>query len=412
MLVFINSSSVIDSNLLIIIITVLSFAVLSEFLVRRGQSGIVGILLFSIILSNIFGLHYWANNQFVKFMSEIGAIIILLESGLESDLHDLKSKFSSGLLVAVVGVIAPLIMISIAVYFLFGHDAVVAILAANVLVATSVAVTADSFKQFNAEKSTAAGIIMVAAVIDDILGMLLLGIIEPLVSSHGTYSVTHTLLQIFYATIFIVGGIFIGRWAANNLSKLFTLVFHSGNKGALYLTLLICSLFLLAACFSGLALIIGAFTAGLVLDHTHFKNFHKAENKVEQLIKPIKAMTMPFFFASVGISVNIGFLLSDTGTMGINWFCLIMVVLLFLLATLGKMLSGFVKKFDGNSIFGKTNWTIGIGMNPRGEVGMIIALLMVQLGLFTSELYGILIMVIFLTTILSPIIMGQILKRS
>lgn len=393
-----------DMTVLGFITLALIAAVIGELFVRKGQPNIVGIMITAIVLSNVFGISNWGSEPIPQLLAEIGAIIILFYAGLESDLSELAGKFYDGLLVAIVGVLVPFILIYIYIFYIYGSQFATALMVANVFVATSVAVTVSEFNRHNAQRSRISDIILVAAVIDDILGMLILGIVEPIsnASSEGI-SVFKIVLQIGLAVLFIVGGIVLGRIAASRFSTLFTELFHSGNKGKLLLAFLFCSVFVFISLLVGLAPIIGAFTAGLVLDHTHFKKFEKATaESVEELVKPIRNLTLPFFFFMAGISVNLSYLL--------DWQNMVLVVILFILASIGKMASGLAISLHG-SRFGLSNAIIGIAMNPRGEVGMVIALIGKHLGLFSDQLYSVIVIVIFLTTVIPPLMLNVLIPR-
>lgn len=379
-------------------------ALIGELFVRWGQSNIVGIMIVAILVGNIFGITEWANEPIISFLAMMGAVVILFYAGLESDLEELRSKIISGLAVAVVGVVVPLLLVVTTMKFIYGASWIVSLLVANVLVATSVAVTVSVFSQNDAQKTKIADIILVAAVIDDILGMLLLGIIEPIISNNTeSLSIFKTITQVTSAVGFISLGVFVGPKIAPYLSKKADQWFHSGNKGKLLFACLFCLVFVLIAMSIGLAPIIGAFTAGLILDHTHFKEFTKASAEdVEELIKPIRNIMLPCFFFVAGISVNWSHILNTTSGA--------LVCLLLVLAIIGKVVSGFVIKPHGTR-FGVSNLIIGLAMTPRGEVGMVIALMGKQYNIFDDQLYAILVMVIFLTTLLPPIPLNTLIRK-
>lgn len=393
---FFANAHVMEWQALMFIMLAIAAALIGELFVRKGLPNIVGIMVLAMLCGNVFGISDWGENPIIMTLAEIGAIVILFYAGLESDLSKLAKRFYSGLSVAVVGVVAPFALIYPYLYFWQGLEPVVALLVCNVLVATSVAVTVGLFAQHHAQGTKVADIILVAAVIDDILGMLILGVVEPFATNRGeTYSLKSTLLQIVMAVSFIIGGIYIGRKGAPFLGHQFDAWFHSGNKGKLLSAFLFCAGFVVLAKLFGLASIIGAFTAGLILDHTHFEKFSKAtEENVEELVKPIRNITLPFFFLLAGISVDLKYML-DPSSLGF-------IVVLLILAITGKMISGIAVKEDG-ARFGLSNLLIGLSMIPRGEVGMVIALMGKNFGVFPDWLYASLVVVIFLTTIMPPV---------
>lgn len=334
-------------------------------------------------------------------LGEVGVVILLFEIGLETDLRDLIRVGVTSTLVAVVGVILPFFLglISMIAFERFGvlsginpaFSALVAITVGATLTATSVGITARVLSDMNRLQSEEARIVLGAAVIDDVLGLIILAAVTGLIQAakEGTgigISTSEVGIITLKAFGFLFGSILIGDLASR---RLFDLVKKMKVRGVLLLSALSFAFILafLAELF-GLAPIVGAFVAGLILART---NQFKA---IEGQLKPVADVFTPIFFIMIGSAVDIGVF---NPFISENSPILIVAVVLFIVAVVGKLGSGWVvfKKGIKRSV-------IGVGMIPRGEVGLIFAQVGLTSGIFDSSLFSAVTMMVMLTTFICP----------
>jgi Kef-type K+ transport system membrane component KefB len=233
-----------------------------------------------------------------------------------------------------------------------------------------------------------------AAVIDDVIGLIILSAVIGIASS-GSFSLINTLYITGLAVVFLGGALIIGNIAAAPLLK----YIHQMKAGGV-LFVFAFAFCLIMAFFSqvvGLAPIVGAFAAGLILSRT------ESQEHIESQVKPVADIFVPIFFVMMGATVNLGiFNLLDP----INQAILLLVLTLFAAAVLGKLLSGF-------PVFEKINkYVIGIGMVPRGEVGLIFAAYGLSHQIINQQLYSAIITVIALTTFITPPLLKQLIRKS
>lgn len=398
---------------------------------RFGQPSVLGELVIGIILGNLglLGIHYFEpikDNEIIKFLSELGVVILLFQIGLESNITKMKQVGVKAFIVACVGVVAPFLLgtfvvgpwlapdLSFNAYLFIGAT----------LTATSVGITARVFQDLKKIHLPEAQIVLGAAVIDDVLGLIILAIVSAIVTSGGVTLASVSII-FFKAVIFLAGSIFIGRITADKLGLLMSKI-HTGVGMKLTLALSFGLVFAYLAQLIGLAPIVGAFAAGLILEHVHFKKFarpkhvediheilcdvehgfsHKLrerleehdEKHVEDLIAPIGHFLVPIFFVLTGMSVNI----LSFADMGI----LVIALAITLAAVIGKVVSGF---FAGQKL---NRWLIGVGMIPRGEVGLIFAMMGKTLGVINEQMFSALVIMVVLTTLLTPPVLARLLKK-
>lgn len=352
-------------------------------------------------------LNYIKSSEFITLLGELGVIILLLEVGLETEINKIVSAGKEATIVALLGVVAPFLCawgLNIGTGFLLDHNANLPLQVYSieevlfiglVFAATSIGVTARVFQELQMLGNFNAQIILAAAVIDDILGLILLSVIVGLVQS-GSFELLGISLIIFKAFIFL----FLAIWLNPRLTaKAFPLLGRIGrNEPIVFLIWIVCLCFIFAylAQFMGLAAIIGAFALGATLDSIAIKNiFGGQQKKVEDYIIPIRAFLVPIFFVKVGISINPEFLFS--------WLALILT----LLACFSKLIAGWVFDLFKTRVNGLL---VGVGMMPRGEVGLVVAQLGLQAGVLKGELYSALLVSIIATTIIAPIWLQYLLK--
>ncbi len=362
---------------------------------------VAGIILGGSVLAVVPSVAGMAGYDTFHLLAEVGVAILLFEIGLETDLKDLIKVGFTSMLVAIVGVIVPFALgfASILVFEKYGmlgnvdpnFTILIAITAGATLTATSVGITARVLSDMNRLQSGEAKIILGAAVIDDILGLIILGVVSGLIESSESgigVSVSAASVGIIFLKAF--GFLFAAIIIGNLISKrLFNLVEKMRVRGVLLLSALsFAFIFAYLASLVGLAPIVGAFAAGLVLANTNqFKS-------IEERLKPVSDFFTPIFFIMVGAAVDISVFNPFVKE---NIPILLIALTLFIVAVVGKLVSGFAVLQKGIK-----KSVVGVGMIPRGEVGLIFAQVGLTYGIFTSELFSAVTVMVMLTTFIAP----------
>jgi Kef-type K+ transport system membrane component KefB len=387
---------------------VLIFAKLGgELFERFGQPAVLGELVAGIVLGNfvLFGFNgaeFLKNNEIIGALAEIGVIILLFEVGLESNVKDMLKVGWSSLLVAVAGVIAPFFLGWLAAaYFLPDSSRLTHIFIGATLCATSVGITARVLKDLGQLSTKESRIILGAAVIDDVLGLIVLAILAGAVRSTQaglTLGLVEIVLIAVKSGIFLVGAIAVGHFVVPYLFR------HAGNlerRGVLLaLSLAFCFVMAWIASLVGLAPIVGAFAAGLVLDEVHFETFRTHEEfNLEQLIMPVSSLLVPIFFVVMGLKVDLSFVTKPE--------IILFAAALTLAAIIGKQVCSFAAIEKGVN-----RLSLGLGMIPRGEVGLIMAGIGMKLVIpnangsiepvVSSSTFGAIVLMVLTTTIVTP----------
>ncbi len=384
-----------------------------EVLARLGQPPVLGELIFGVILGNLnllgfAGLDSLKHNTAIAVVAEIGVILLLFEVGLESDLNELLAVGWSSLLVAALGVIAPMVL-GYFVSMLLLRDAgfLTHLFVGATLTATSVGITARVLKDLNAADAKEAKIILGAAVADDVIGLVVLAVVSGLVlaaasGSGGGVSVGGVVWIVAKAVIFLAAAVLAGRFAAQ---RMFAFAARLRVPGVL-LAVCISFCFVLAtvAGLVGLAPIVGAFAAGVVLDPVHYRPFlERGERRVEELLFPLTTLIVPVFFVLMGLRVD---LRSFASPEVIGFAALVTAA-----AIAGKQVCGL-----GVLDKGVDRLTVGVGMIPRGEVGLIFAGMGAALRLngrplFSPTTFSSLVLMVMLTTFLTPPLLKAVFRR-
>jgi Kef-type K+ transport system membrane component KefB len=378
-----------------------------EFFERIKQPAVLGELIGGIIVGNLalvgfMGFEPLKTNVVIGALAEIGVIILLFEVGLGSNVREMLEVGWSSLLVAVAGVIAPFFLgWGVAAYFLPGEATLGHIFIGATLCATSVGITARVLKDMGKLQARESRIILGAAVIDDVLGLLILAVVSGAIkaASAGTaLSPAGVALIAFKAVIFLVGAVAAGRYVTQRL-------FHRAGwlevRGML-LALAVSFCFLLAwvAALVGLAPIVGAFAAGLVLDEAHYESFRsRGEKDLEELIRPVSDLLVPLFFVLMGLKVD----LRAFGRLESLGFAIALTAA----AVIGKQVGSLAITEKGIN-----RLTVGLGMIPRGEVGLIFAGIGASLTLPSAQgagepiinaaTFGVVVIMVIVTTLLTP----------
>lgn len=333
-------------------------------------------------------------SEVISVLSELGVMILLFEIGLESDLEGLLKVGPQAALVALVGVVAPFSAGTIGLITLFHVDLVPAIFAGAALTATSIGITAKVLAEIQKLTSPEGQIIIGAAVLDDILGIIVLAVVASLAKT-GTVEVSNVVYLIGSSVVFLVGSIVLGRF----FSPFFLgMVSRLTTRGGLLIPSLIFAFVLgYIAVILGLEAILGAFTAGLVLGETDKRR------ELEEQIVPIADMLVPVFFVCVGAKTDISVL---NPMVPENREGLIIASFLIVVAIVGKVISGATVY----SPPGVNRWAIGIGMIPRGEVGLIFAAVGSASGALSKSLEAAVIVMVILTTFVAPPLLRIVFK--
>lgn len=325
-------------------------------------------------------------SEVVSVLSELGVIILLFEIGLESDLKELIRVGPQAAVVAVVGVAVPFVAGTAGLMAIFHIAAVPAIFAGAALTATSIGITAKVLAEIQQLGSREGQIIVGAAVLDDILGIIVLAVVASLAKT-GEIQISNVIYLVVSAAVFLIGSILLGRF----LGPYFVmLVDRLQTRGQLLIASLIFA-FILAYVGAVIQLeaILGAFAAGLVLAET------EKRKELEEQVLPIADMLVPVFFVVVGAKTDVSVLNPfDPG----NREGLIMATFLVIVAIIGKIVTGL-------AVFGQpgiNRLAIGIGMIPRGEVGLVFAGVGAETGILPKSLNAAIIVMVILTTFVAP----------
>ncbi len=329
---------------------------------------------------------FQGESEVISVLAEMGVIILLFEIGLESDLKELIRVGPQAAVVAVVGVVAPFAAGTAGLIAFFGVPTIPAIFAGAALTATSIGITAKVLAEIQRLNSKEGQIIIGAAVLDDVLGIIVLAVVASLAKT-GEIEILNVLYLIGGATVFLVGSIFLGRL----LSPYFViLVEKMRTRGQLILSSLTFAFVLsyIAAAIQ-LEAILGAFAAGLILAETDKRK------EIEEQVIPIADMLVPVFFVTVGARTDLSVLNPAVPS---NREGLVIAAFLIVVAIVGKVLAGF-------TVFGKdklNRLAIGVGMVPRGEVGLVFAGVGSASGVLSDSLDAAIIAMVILTTFLAP----------
>lgn len=339
-------------------------------------------------------------------LGNLGVIVLMFAVGLESTVPQMVRVGASALRVALVGVIVPMAVGMLGAWFMLqkGTHFAVALFIGACLCATSIGISAQVLREKHAAKSPEGKVIIGAAVIDDILGLLVLVAVTGVVDVSGTGaglpwgSLGRTL---GLAVGFLALALTLGRFLTPHLFRLA----NRFRSEQILLPIGLGFAFLLAwlGNLAGLATIVGAYAAGLILEPAHIKTLEDRElHSLEELVHPLVVTLSPLFFVLMGAKVDPSALLS--------WKALSLAVVLAILGTLGKLMTGWVA---GK---GLRPAVVGWGMVPRGEVGLIFVatgstLMLGGSPLLTPEIQAGIVGALVLTTIIGPIGLGIALKR-
>lgn len=335
-----------------------------------------------------------SQSEVISVLAELGVIVLLFEIGLESDLRELGKVGYQAAIVAVIGVAVPFILGTVGLVALFHVPIIPAIFAGAALTATSIGITSKVLSELGHLKSTEGQIIVGAAVIDDVLGIIVLAVVASLAKT-GEVDLLNVVYLIVSASAFLLGAIFLGKF----FNKSFVAIADKlQTRGALVIPAFIFALVMaVLANLIHLEAILGAFAAGLVLDETDKRK------ELDQQVMPIADILVPIFFVTVGAKADLGVL---NPAIAENRAGLIIATFLITVAIIGKVITGW-------GVFGKpgvNRLAIGIGMIPRGEVGLVFAGIGSASGVLDKPLEAAIIVMVILTTFLAPPLLQWALK--
>jgi Kef-type K+ transport system membrane component KefB len=373
-----------------------------ELFERFGQPAVLGELVFGVVLGNLALLgiddfEFLGTNGGLEVIAQLGVILLLFEVGLESDTREMLAVGWSSLLVACLGVVAPFFLgWGVAAWFLPEEHYLAHVFIGATLCATSVGITARVLADLGKVATREARIVLGAAVIDDVLGLVILAVVAGVIAAADTGGALAWLdvaLIVLKAIAFLGGALLAGSWAA---PRLFRLASRLKIRGMLLtVALVVCFLLSWVADLIGLAPIVGAFAAGLILDEVQYRDFReRGEHKLEELLRPITTFLVPVFFVLMGVRVD----LASFGRVEVLGFA----ALLTAAAIAGKMLcaAGVLER-------GLDRLSVAVGMVPRGEVGLIFAGFGAQLMLggervIVPAVYAAIVIMVIVTTLITP----------
>lgn len=442
------ASSPAGENLLWLALILMSARLFAPLAQRIGFPAVLGELLLGVALGNLslFGISFFSGvpqDPIIAFIAEMGVLILLLQIGLETQLKDLVAVGPRAFSVGVIGIVMPFILGAWVVgpWLLPGKDANAYMFLGATLSATSVGITGRVFRDMGKLNLPAARIVLGAAVIDDVLGLVILAVVSSLVSL-GTVSAGAVGLILAKALLFLGGSIGIGRliapWVSHSLARL------DAGPAMLFAQVLSTALaFSWLAHVMGLAPIIGAFAAGLLFEPVFLHKFERPTmvrdieavlpahlsdqplnhlpanssanetgliekikavlakhtgHQHEHLIEPIGYFFVPVFFVLTGMQVDLQTLADPA---------ILMVGLgVTIAAIVGKLIAGLAAGREAGG------WLVGWGMVPRGEVGLIFAMTGRQLGVMSEAMFSVIVIMVILTTLITPPVLSYLLRHS
>lgn len=360
---------------------------------RLGQPAVIGELVGGFIVGpyalGLVSLDLLQPGETATVLAEIGVVILLFTVGLETKTDELLQVGRPAVVTAILGVIFP-IAAGAGYALLAGEAPSTAAFVGLALAATSIGITSRVLSDLGVLDRKFSKIIIGAAVIDDILALILIGIVSG--AATGDLGLA-TLGLVVGGVGFVVLGVAIARRARGLRREVFTWPLFADTP-LVPVFLIMLALAILSARI-GLAAIIGAFVAGLIIAET------EARDEIEHEIVPLSSIITPFFFAVTGAQLDLSALLDPALAIGA-----------IVLATLGivtKVAAGVIGAWRTGRW---SSVTVGVGMAPRGEVGIVVVGLGLSLGLLSQELFSVVLVAVVLTTIAAPLMLNQVIPRA
>jgi Kef-type K+ transport system membrane component KefB len=386
-----------------ICILVFSAKVLGELFLRRRLPSVLGELSAGILLGPyafgslivVGGVPVIELNEIVKAFGEIGGILILFVAGLEMSFTDFRRVGKASFVVGTVGVVVPFVM-GYGVALLLGFSVVAALVVGAALTATSISITSVVLMELKQTKRVESRMMISAAVVDDVLGLAILGVIVSFISSSSVITPLSVVWVIFTSlVIWLVMTVLAGVV----LPRVINLFADDKSEGTLEAAAT-------AACFGasalagylGLSPIVGAFSSGMAIANS------KMIERIRDYIKKISLIFSPVFFALAGAQFDVRSFFT------LDWFFYVFFVVLIVVAILSKMLgcglpAAFFLKDRGKG------YKVGYGMISRGEVGLIVAGVSITAGAISQSVYAAIMGMIIVTTVLAPLLLRRAIDR-
>jgi Kef-type K+ transport system membrane component KefB len=382
---------------LYLLVILLTARVFSELASRLRTPPVIGEILAGILLGP--SLLGWIEPMdVIRLLAEIGIILLLFEVGLETDIRRLAKTGLKAVTVALPGFFLPLLAGFALAFWVFELPLLVSLFIGGTMTATSIGITVRVLADLGRQESNEGQIVLGAAVLDDILGVVLLALLYEFSRGGGVSVVNTSKVLVFIAAFFLLAPI------AARLISLLIKRFDRVSEIPGLITTTIISLVLFFAWLAhavGAPELLGGFAAGLALSRRFFlplgialQSDPEFARRIEDQMKPVIHLFTPIFFVMVGLSLNLHEI--DWGS-GFIW---LFSMSLFLVATVGKLAGAFVINEPWQA-----RCMVGMAMIPRGEVGLVFAELGRTTGVFTNEIYAGIIIVIALSTLLPPFAM-------
>ena len=353
--------------------------IMAELAERVGQPGIVGEILAGVLIGpSVLG--WLAPNEFLSALSDLGAMFLLVRVGLEVKSSELMKVGGTATLVAASGVVVPFIM-GTGILLAWGAHSKEAIFVGASMVATSVGITAQVLSAKGLLQQISSKIILAAAVIDDVLGLLVLAVVSSL--SNGRLD---WLPLTFTAVAAVAFTVIVAKWGTHAVGKIVPHVDRNLKVAEARFVMALSLLFGLAllAVYTGIAAIVGAFLAGLALAES-------TGPRERDLAQGVSELLVPFFLAGIGLRVDL------------SAFANASTAILAIVILLAAVISKFIGCGLGAWGLGRADaLRVGVGMIPRGEVGMVVAQIGLGMGILTQSSYGVVVFMSVATTIVAP----------
>jgi Kef-type K+ transport system membrane component KefB len=419
------------SNFLWLAVILLAANIAARVVERVRLPGVLGELLVGVVMGNLVlvGIDVFdplKQDPIIEFAAQLGVVILLFQIGLESSLEQMRRVGMRAAAVASVGIVAPFLLGALVVgpWLMPGHDLHSYLFLGATLTATSVGITGRVFQDLGKLGTREAQIVLGAAVIDDVLGLVILAVVTSIVKE-GSIDAAGVGLLVIEAIAFLIGAIVLGRVLAARLAPMLARV-DAGVSMKLALILSLCLVLAWLAHTIGLAPLVGAFAAGLVLEPVFLSEFEdpaivqdlqpiarnlrgedaeRMQHALERysghhhhlLVMPLGYFFVPVFFVYTGMQVDLRSFV-DPGT---------------LLIAAGVTTAAFVGKIVAGYVAGTVNRAVvGWGMVPRGEVGLIFAMVGNQLGVMTEQMFSVVIIMVITTTLVTPLVLMKLLART
>jgi len=377
-----------DFPLPVILLIVFGAAkLIGEIFVKLRQPALVGeILAGAIIGPSLLG--WIAPNATLTALSDLGVMFLLFDVGLQVKAHELMKVGGTATLVATIGVILPFFA-GWGILLAFGAPQIEAVFVGAALVATSVGITASALSARGLLHEIASKIILAAAVIDDVLGLIVLAVVSSVAQGHVNF--VAIALTAGLATAFTV---IMAKWGTTAVNRILP-HFHSraeAEDAQFHLSLILLFALAALAIYTGVAAIVGAFLAGLALSDT-------ADARVRDLTRGVYELLVPFFLVGIGLHLDLG-VFRTPATLTLALVILAAAIVTKLIGCgLGALSLGW------NPETGQNMLKIGLGMVPRGEVGMVVAQMGLSMKVISTEVYAVVVFMAVATTLVTPLLL-------